>query len=143
MDIQYVKAMINMDMLGVPMGKKNKNPFITGYQLSDLPSILNQELFQSNPGLYGKEYFKRDPFYKEHLFSRSDNLWFAMQGIPAHTIIATSSTNQYYHSLNDEPGTLDYNNLSAIIKALVLGSVGIIAGTQTPGRLQVDKINNY
>lgn len=137
-----IVAMINMDMLAVPMSKRNKNPFMTGPGLSDLQVILNKNLFEKFPALYGKNFFRDDPFKTEHLFRRSDNYSFAIHGVPAHTIIATHPRNRFYHSLNDEPGTLDYELLAKIIRALAIGSSGIIEGRQTPLRINPLKIKD-
>lgn len=130
-----VIAMINMDMLGVPISRKNNFPFMTGSELSDLREIINKTLYESDPGTYGKTFFRRDRFPGERLFIRSDNFWFAKKGIPAHTIIATHPRDQYYHSLNDEPATLDYELLARIIRALAIGTGRIIDGSKTPDRI--------
>lgn len=143
MDIQYVKAMINMDMIGVPAKKKNRYAYFTGSPLSNLRDILNNELYNINPQQYGKQFFKRDPFLTEHLFTRSDNYWFALRGVAAHSILATPPNNRYYHSLNDEAGTLDYNLLATITKAIALSITGLVNGTQTPSKLDIERINSF
>jgi hypothetical protein len=58
-----------------------------------------------------------------------------MKGVPAHTIIATHPRDQYYHSLNDEPRTLDYGLMAQIIEALAIGTGPLIDGTQAPRRI--------
>lgn len=136
-----IVAMINMDMLGRPISSKNKNPFITGATLSELQSILNKKLFEASPEEYGKNFFRKDPFPGESLFSRSDNFPFAQQGVPAHTIIATHPRDRFYHSLNDEPATLDYAFLAKIVRAVALGSAGLVDGSQTPVRIDPMKIS--
>jgi Zn-dependent M28 family amino/carboxypeptidase len=136
-----IVAMINMDMLGRPISSKNKNPFITGATLSELQSILNKKLSEAAPEEYGKNFFRKDPFPGESLFSRSDNFPFAQQGVPAHTIIATHPRDRFYHSLNDEPATLDYAFLAKIVRAVALGSAGLVDGSQTPARIDPMKIS--
>lgn len=143
MDMQYIKAMINMDMIGVPISKRRRNPFITGATLSDLQLIMNEQLYSINPKLYGKQYFKADPFLSDHLFKRSDNYWFALRGIAAHTILATHPHNRYYHSLNDEVSTIDFPLLTSITKAIALSITGIINGTQTPSKLDIESMSNF
>lgn len=135
-----IVAMINMDMLGRPISNKNTNPFITGAALSELQSILNKKLFKSSPE-FGKNFFRKDPFPGESLFSRSDNFPFAQQGVPAHTIIASHPRDRFYHSLNDEPATLDYAFLAKIVRAVALGSAGLIDGSRTPTRIDPMKIS--
>jgi len=130
-----VVAMINMDMIGVPISRRNQNPYITGSQYSNLQNILNKTLAEKAPEKFGSDYFRRDMFSSESLFTRSDNYWFAKLGIPAHTIIATHPRNKYYHSPSDEPHTLNYQLMSKIISALAIGTSTIIDGTETPTRI--------
>lgn len=141
MNHDSIMAMINMDMLGVPISRRNKNPVITGSGYSDLQIILNNRLNEKLPGEFDKNYFRNDPFKSENLFRRSDNYWFALRGVPAHTIIATHPRNKFYHSLNDEPATLDYELLAKNIKAVAIGSGSLSDGTQTPSRINPLKIN--
>ena len=136
-----VVAMINMDMIGVPISEINKNPYVTGSQHSNLRSILNKRLFEKAPEKFGKEYFRRDIYKSEKLFTRSDNYWFAMKGVPAHTVIATHPRDRYYHSLNDEPATLDYELMAKIVNALAIGAAAIIDGSVTPTRINPININ--
>lgn len=39
----------------------------------------------------------------------------ALRNVPAHTITTTSPMDEFYHNLNDEPGTLDYKLMSAAL----------------------------
>jgi Zn-dependent M28 family amino/carboxypeptidase len=134
MDLESVVAMINMDMVGVPMSATNRNPIITGGSLSDLQKILNDRLYEAAPQ-YGKYFFRKDNFPTEGLFTRSDNYPFAVKGVPAHTIMASSPRNRYYHSLNDEPGTIDYHLIAHIARAIALASRGLADGSDTPSRI--------
>lgn len=132
-DPKVVKAMINMDMIGRGM-LNNDHPIITGASRSNLQTILNKNLFELAPE-YGDKYFRPDHFIMENLFKRSDNFWFAFAGIPAHTIMASSPYDKYYHSLNDEADKLDYENMAKLIKAIALGCTGLVTGKDTPKRL--------
>jgi hypothetical protein len=135
-------AMINMDMLGVPLSRRNKNPFITGARFSNLQTIINQELYRHDAIRFGKNYFRADPFRSEELFRRSDNYPFALRGIPAHTFMATNPRHRFYHSLNDEPATLDYEVLAKNIQAIAIGSATLISGSETPWRINPFKITD-
>jgi hypothetical protein len=137
-----IVAMINMDMLGVPVSRKIKTPYLTGAGYSDLRSILNNRLYERSPEKFGKNFFRADPYKAEKLFTRSDNYWFAMKGIPAHTIIATHPRDRYYHSLNDESRSLDYDLLARIIEALAIASGSLTDGSQAPARINPLKIMN-
>ena len=142
MDHKAIVAMINMDMLGVPISRKKRNPYLTGSAYSNLQTILNNTLYEYSVEEFGKKYFRNDPFGSENLFSRSDNYPFAQKGVPAHTVIATHPRNRFYHSLNDEPATLDYALLAKNIKAIAIGSGTLAAGSQTPTRINTFRISD-
>ena len=132
-DPKAVIAMINMDMIGRGI-QNNDHPYITGSERSNLQTILNKKLFELAPE-YGKKFFNPDHFITEHLFKRSDNYWFAVNGIPAHTIMTSSPFDLYYHSLNDEANTLDYELMAKVVKAIALGCTGLVNGSDTPTRI--------
>lgn len=81
---------------------------------------------------YGKRYFRGDPFPEENLFARSDNYPFSRRNIIAHTIMTSSPTDPYYHSLNDEWDKLDYNFMTEVVKAIALGATGLVDGSDKP-----------
>ena len=130
-DPKVVKAMINMDMIGRPINKKNRNPFITGEERSDLQSILNKRLREAAPE-YGKKYFQGDRYPEERLFLRSDNFPFAQKGMVAHTIMTSAPDDKFYHSLNDECDKLDFPFMAEIVKAIALATTGLVDGSDTP-----------
>jgi hypothetical protein len=135
---QYVKAVINMDMIGRPLAANKKYPYITGNTYSDLQTIINNKLYSIAPQ-YGNSYFANDAFPMENLYKRSDNYPFTYFGIVAHTIICTSPIDMYYHSLNDEWQTLDYSFMADVVKAIALGCSGLTDGSQTPVQQKFDK----
>ena len=131
-DPRAVKAVINIEMIGRGLSKK-ANPFITGGNFSNLDNILNKRLKNQRIDTSNREiYFKQDPFTDENLYTRSDNFPFAQRHIPAHTLMLTNPKDLYYHSVNDEIETLDYNNMSLIIKAIAISCSGLVGGTDTP-----------
>ena len=130
-----IVAVINIEMIG----RKNAgsgNPFITGQDYSDLQKILNKNLQQYNSKKYGKVFFGGDRFFDHALFMRSDNYPFAFRKVPAHTISTTSPLDEFYHNLNDEPGTLDYKLMSRIVEAIAISTTGLVKGDNTPSRLK-------
>ncbi len=139
-DSSSIIAVINIEMIGRgPLNKKD-NPYITGSEFSDLSALLNNRLkdLPIDPG--GKKIiFKKDPYPKENLFARSDNYPFALKGIPAHTLMLTAPTDRYYHSVNDEISTLNFQNMSLIIKTIALSTAGLVSGTDTPTRIPLRK----
>jgi Zn-dependent M28 family amino/carboxypeptidase len=84
-----VIAVINFDMVGRSYNRKKK-PYITGSVFSNIKQILNNSLLSYDSKKYGKDYFAEDQFQKEDLFYRSDNISFALNGIPAHIIMCSS-----------------------------------------------------
>jgi len=123
-------AMINLEMLGRVRGK-DVRPFITGADQSNLRSILNKNLFKADP-VWGRDYFQHDPAITHNLFERSDNYSFFEKGVVAHTIMVSSDADKYYHTIDDEIETLDFNIISAVCRALVLATHGLISLEDRP-----------
>lgn len=132
-DPKAVTAMINMDMIGRPISRDRKYPYVTGDHQSNLRAVFNKKLYEIAPQ-YGEKYFRGDYFIQEDLFSRSDNYPFAQKGIVAHTIMTTSPNDEYYHSLNDEWETLDYSFMAEVVKAIALATTGLVDGSDTFGK---------
>ena len=129
-DTAKVVAMFNIEMIGTHSKWGANSAYITGFEKSDMGSILQQNLkgtsFQFHP----------DPYPGQRLFYRSDNATLARLGVPAHTISTAKMEDEaHYHKLDDEVGTLDLENMAAIIKAIALSSKTIVDGTQTPARI--------
>ena len=145
-DPNSIVAMLNLEMLGgsgrIEMedrempGNTGRNgyhkPYVTGDHYSDLLDILNTELSTINPKKYGEHFFGEDA---ENLFHRSDNLPFAEQGVPAHTIMAGSSHDVLYHSVDDEVETLNINKMAEVVRSIALAARPLIIGTATPTRI--------
>src|SRR6187399_66529 len=128
-------AVINIEMIG--RGQfSNSNPFVTGYEKSDLINILNRNYRSVSREKSKKGFFKVDINTSELLFSRSDNYSFAVKGVPAHTIMVTSASDKYYHNLNDETKTLDFNLMKKVIRAIAIGTTSLITGKDTPRRIK-------
>jgi Zn-dependent M28 family amino/carboxypeptidase len=130
-DPKVITAMVNMDMIGRPREGRDRNPFITGFDQSNLARILNKNL-HDRASQYGKKYFEPDPFYEDNLYRRSDNFPFAAKGIVAHTIMTSAPNDKYYHSLNDEWEKLDYDYMADVVKAIALATTGLVNGSDSP-----------
>ncbi|GAB4395537.1 MAG: hypothetical protein OHK0053_04270 [Microscillaceae bacterium] len=127
---QYV-AGINIEMIGKISKQGPKSAFITGFEKSDLGTLL-----QKNTAESGFSFFP-DPYPSQNLFYRSDNARFAQMGIPAHTISSVQiDRDRFYHSVDDELNTLDVENLCAIIRAIALGMKPLVLGEATPERIR-------
>ena len=139
-DPDNIKALINIEMIGRPISRRKIKPYITGGHLSDLQALLNQKLAEVNEPLYSKNFFTKDRFSYERLFYRSDNYWFAMNGVPAHTIMGSSPGDDFYHSPADEVSTLDFNFMAGIVKAIAISCSQLTHGNTTPARINKQKI---
>ena len=127
-------AMFNIEMIGTESKWGTNSTYITGYEKSDFGKILQANLTGSN------FHFEPDPYPQQKLFYRSDNATLAALGVPAHTISTSKmDSEKYYHTVDDEIGTLDMNNMAEIIKAIAISSKTIVSGKDTPTR--IDKVN--
>ncbi len=134
-----VIAMFNIEMIGTESKWGTGSAYITGYEKTDMGKILEKNLEGTHFTFYP------DPYKTQNLFYRSDNATLARLGVPAHTIstsrmeadtMAVNKTiDKYYHSLDDEIETLDMKNMAEIIKAIAISATSIIAGKDTPSRV--------
>jgi hypothetical protein len=134
-DPASVIAMFNIEMIGTESKWGRNSAFITGYEKTDMGKILRTNLEGS------RFKFFPDPYPQEELFYRSDNATLARQGVPAHTISTSKmDSEKYYHTQGDEIGTLDMDNMAGIIRAIALSSRSIIAGSDTPSRVNTEQL---
>ncbi len=106
-------AMLNLEMIGVPMKDKKYEAYITGYDRSNMAEKLNEYA--------GKEIAGFLPQAKEYqLFSRSDNYSFFNEfHVPAQTLSTFDFTNyDYYHHVSDEASQLDFEHMAGLIEDL-------------------------
>jgi Zn-dependent M28 family amino/carboxypeptidase len=130
-----VMAMFNIEMIGTESKWGTNSAFITGYEKSDMGKILEKNLEGTNFKFYP------DPYPTQQLFYRSDNATLARQGVPAHTISTSKmDSEKYYHTQDDEIETLDMKNMAAIIKAIAISSTSIVAGKDTPSRVDATQL---
>jgi Zn-dependent M28 family amino/carboxypeptidase len=131
-DPNKVVAMFNIEMIGTESKWGTNSAFITGYEKSDMGKILEKNLEKTNFKFYP------DPYPTENLFYRSDNATLARLGVPAHTISTSKmDSEKFYHTQDDEIETLDMKNMAEIIKAIALSSQTIVAGKDTPTRVEI------
>ncbi|HET9054737.1 MAG TPA: M28 family peptidase, partial [Cyclobacteriaceae bacterium] len=112
-----VKAVLNLEMIGRTIYDQAK-PFVTGSSYSDVRRILNEQLQKTDPIKYGSSYFESDENMTIQYFNRSDNFPFALNGVPAHTIMLGTQEDPHYHSVQDETATLNFRMMSDILKSL-------------------------
>jgi Zn-dependent M28 family amino/carboxypeptidase len=107
-------AMLNFEMVGVPMPDKPYLMYLTGYETSNLAELSNQ---YGGEGLVG--FLPQAAEY--NLFQRSDNYTFYKQfQVPAQTYSTFDFTNyQYYHQPGDEAGRMDIGHMAALVTRMV------------------------
>lgn len=134
-DPAKVMAMFNIEMIGTESKWGKNSAYITGFDKTNMGEILQKNL--EGTGFM----FHPDPYPDQQLFYRSDNATLARLGVPAHTI-STAKMDQepHYHKASDEIGTLNMDNMAAIIRAIALSARGIVAGKETPTRVDTSSL---
>lgn len=102
-----IKAVINLEMLG---RGTNNNCFIITLGNNRIKKILNNYLKKSG-AKQSNIFFTKDPYFQEELAYRSDHYPFARKIKNTFTIMATSPTDVFYHSVDDEYDTIDFDFL--------------------------------
>jgi Peptidase family M28 len=135
-DPKAVVAMFNIEMIGTESKWGTNSAYITGFERSDMGSILQKNLSGTGFAFYP------DPYPTQQLFYRSDNATLARQGVPAHTISTSKmDSEKYYHTQGDEISTLDIKNMTRIIQSIALSSTSIVDGKDTPTRVDTSQIH--
>jgi Zn-dependent M28 family amino/carboxypeptidase len=101
-------AEMEVEMAGRPdsLAGGSGKLWMTGYDRSTMGAMLKAAGIPIVP----------DPYPQFKFFERSDNIVFAMQGIPAHTL-SSYNLHQDYHTPADEVKTIDFPHLTAIARA--------------------------
>jgi hypothetical protein len=107
-------TMISFEMVGVPLKDRDYVAFLSGFDLSNMASKLNEYAKFNLLGL--SEVAKQ---YK--LFQRSDNYPFYEEfKLPCQTISSCDLTNyDFYHHVDDEADQLDYDFMAGLINNLI------------------------
>jgi len=119
-------AMLNFEMLGVPLRSKKYELYITGYNKSNLAEISNK---YAEGNLIG--YLPTANKYG--LFQRSDNYDFYKEfGVPSHTYCTFDFTNfAFYHKVDDEVSQMDFDHMALVVNKMIPVVEGIAnASTQ-------------
>jgi hypothetical protein len=133
---KQVMAMFNIEMIGTESKWGKNSAYITGFEKTDMGEILQKNLKGTSFTFYP------DPYTEQKLFYRSDNATLARLGVPAHTISTSKmDSEKYYHTVNDEIETLDLDNMAAIIKSIAESSKTIVAGKDTPTRVDASELD--
>lgn len=110
-------AMVNLEMIGVPMKSKDYMAYITGYENSNLAMKFNE--YSGGDQVLGFL-----PQAKQlNLFKRSDNYPFYQEfKVPSQTICTFDFTNYpYYHHVDDEAELMDFEHMAMLVEKLLPG----------------------
>ena len=135
LDPTKVVAMFNIEMIGTESKWGKNSAYITGFDKTNMGVILQKNLEGSNFKFYP------DPYTEQNLFYRSDNATLARLGVAAHTISTSKMDSEpNYHKASDQIETLDLDNMNEIIKAIAISAQSIIAGKDTPTRVDTTQL---
>ncbi len=130
LDPAQVVAMVNVEMIGKPASAGADVAWITGFERSDLGTIVQAAAAEH------EFTFTPDPYPDENLFFRSDNATFARLGVPAHSFSTTPiDVDEDYHRVSDEVATLDLAHMTGTIRAIARATRPIVDGRSTPTRI--------
>ncbi len=112
MDQSIVHAVINFDMVGRPIDKWNKSCMVIVEDENTLKPLLKKLNDQVIPQ---KRFFMGDMFPFESFFTRSDH--YSFKKVKNRIFFTTSaSTDTYYHTVDDEFNTIDFDFLLTTTK---------------------------
>lgn len=123
--LEKIVANINIEMIGRPEPGANGKIWMTGWQESNLGSLMNSASI-----LRGTEIFEH-PSFSSRLYRASDNWSFAEKGVIAHSFSA-GSLHADYHQPDDEWERLEIPHMTRVIQGLFYASQPLVQGTATP-----------
>ncbi len=108
-----IYTVVNFEMIGVPFIDRDYDALLTGYDLSNMASKINE---YANANVVGKS----DVAVQYNLFKRSDNYPFYQEfEVPSQTIGSCDLTNyDFYHHVDDEADKMDYVHMANLINKL-------------------------
>lgn len=113
-------AMLNFEMVGVPMKNTPYQLYLTGYEMSNLADLSNQFGGEGLIGLLpqAQEY---------NLFERSDNYAFYKEfGVPSHTYSTFDFTNYaFYHQPGDEANKMNVTHMTSLVTQMIPVIMGV------------------
>lgn len=117
-------AMINFEMIGVPMKSRPYKAYLSGYDLSNMADKINEVTKNKTIGLLPKA-------KSFNLFKRSDNYPFYNDfKVPSQTISTFDFENyDYYHHVDDEAELMDYTFMASLLNEI---KPAIVHFTNTP-----------
>lgn len=126
--LDRVVAVVNLEMLGRPSPENPAQAWITGFELS----TLGETFVEIGPSA-GVEFVTAASIgpIEGAAFDRSDNLPFADAGVVAHSI-STGRLGPLYHSVEDEPDTLDYDTMAMLVRGIASATLVLADAEERP-----------
>ncbi len=121
-----IACVVNIEMIGRNTAAGKNAFYVTGQDKSNLAEILAGNLEGTGVGIVNEPREKRD------LFMRSDNYPFYRKKIPAHSIMCSDDDEPCYHQPCDDAGTIDFPNMTTIIRSIAIAVGVLVDGIQTP-----------
>ncbi len=108
-------ADFQIEMIGRPdsLAGGTGRAWLTGYERTTLGDQLSEASWEG-----GGSPIVPDPRPGQRFFFRSDNIPFALAGIPAHTL-SSYNLHDDYHAPSDEVGGIDFAHLTAVVGAAI------------------------
>ena len=106
--------MLNFEMMGIPMNHNDYSTYVTGYNKSNLPDLVNEIAQKPLAGFL-------ETSETLNLFRRSDNAPFYEEfRIPAHTFCTYDFTNyDFYHKAGDEANLMNFEFMAQTINEFI------------------------
>ena len=118
-------ANLNLEMLGRPEPGAQGKVWMTGWDQSNLGTLLKQGAEQAGVLVF------EHPRFSGFLYQQSDNWSFAKKGVIAHSFSA-GSLHSDYHKPSDEWERLRLDHMTKVIRGLFAGSLPLANGEATP-----------
>jgi len=118
-------ANLNLEMLGRPEPGAQGKVWMTGWDQSDLGTLLKEGAQQAEVLVF------EHPRFSGFLYRQSDNWSFVEKGVIAHSFSA-GSLHSDYHKPSDEWEKLRLDHMTKVIRGLFLGSLPLANGEVTP-----------
>ncbi len=125
--LDKIRANVNIEMIGRPEPGARNKIWMTGWQESDLGTLMNNA---SLP--FGVEIFNH-PKFSAMLYRQSDNWSFVQRGVIAHSFSA-GSLHSDYHQPDDEWDRLEIPHMTRVIQGLFVASLPLAYGEVTPSK---------
>lgn len=122
-------ANINIEMVGRPESGAEGTAWMTGWEHSDLGSIMARGAKRVGVRVFNHEKFSK------MLYRASDNISFVKVGVIAHSFSA-GSLHSDYHQPGDEWQKLQIPHMTKVVRGLFAGSLPIAQGQLTPKKPQ-------